>query len=359
MCLVAILVGAALGLLGVRLPTLLSASQAPLGQFGGHLAYVDSDDNLLVLDVAQGTRRQLVAGMNQRIRDPRWAPSGGELAYVAAPRIPGEENFIPNRSFDIYVISADGGSPRKITDQATNITQLAWFPDGGGLIYQTGFNGNFRIHTVSPDGRSQFLFPMQAEGLYSFQSNPRIAPTGQRVAFLHHIAGERTTRSTIVTSDMSGGTPSTVVAFGDDVFPSHFDWAPDGSAIAFGQGSTLREARLTSSAQPNLIADVGSAVLGPVQYSPDGATIAVGVSSNGSTIFSDAIVIVRRDGLRVGVLNDADVTSLGGRVQWLPDNNSILYARPRNQRSALYVGSSSGDVGEVIVGLGGSFDWRP
>jgi Tol biopolymer transport system component len=171
----ALIVVAALGV--SRLPA-AEDLQTPLSRMGGKLAYVSTDGELLVLDAATGTRRLLVSGMNQRIRDPRWSPDGNQIAYLSAPRVPGEEGFIPSRIYDVYTVPADGGAPRKLTDEAENMHRLSWFPDGRRLLYQTGFNGYFRIHTVNSDGSGRGTFPLPSGGSYAHQIDATLSPDG-------------------------------------------------------------------------------------------------------------------------------------------------------------------------------------
>src|SRR5205823_5276352 len=127
-------------------------------------------------DGATGNRRLLVSGANQQLRDPRWSPDGQWLAYLSAPRIEG-------RAFDVYIISIDGGPPRRITSQAENMSALVWLPDGSRLLYTTGFNGPFRIPSVNVDGTGGVTFPPPVGAAYGDPRTPLPSPDSSRVAF--------------------------------------------------------------------------------------------------------------------------------------------------------------------------------
>jgi len=61
-------------------------------------------------------------------RQPRWSPDDASIAYLHS-----QENWAD----DIYLVPSAGGAPRRLTNEVTLMSGLAWSPDGSHLIYST------------------------------------------------------------------------------------------------------------------------------------------------------------------------------------------------------------------------------
>jgi dipeptidyl aminopeptidase/acylaminoacyl peptidase len=83
--------------------------------------------DLVLVDVRTHATRALVR--DGRVRAPRWAPNGRELAYVAPPK--SEENG----SAQLFVLPMDGGEPLQLTHEKGGVNDYAWRPDGRALAY--------------------------------------------------------------------------------------------------------------------------------------------------------------------------------------------------------------------------------
>lgn len=59
---------------------------------------------------------------------PRWSPDEQSIAYQRGDGV----------RWDIFVVSAQGGSPRQLTHDNGQIHGLAWLPDSSGIIYSSG-----------------------------------------------------------------------------------------------------------------------------------------------------------------------------------------------------------------------------
>ena len=57
---------------------------------------------------------------------PRWAPDGKRIAFAAAN---------PGKPFNIFVISADGGSAEQLTDGEHDQGDVGWSADGRKLVF--------------------------------------------------------------------------------------------------------------------------------------------------------------------------------------------------------------------------------
>ena len=105
---------------------------------------------------------------------PRWSPDGTQIAFVAS---------VPGKPWKIYVMPADGGTPREATPGDHNQSDPSWIPTGNAVVYAgtpwldytnaTGPN----IHIADLKSSQVFNVP-GSENLFS----PRCSPDGRYIA---------------------------------------------------------------------------------------------------------------------------------------------------------------------------------
>lgn len=61
-------------------------------------------------------------------RHPRWSPDDRTIAFAHSVEIWAD---------DVYIVPAAGGSPRRVTNDNTQMSGLAWTPDGSRLVYSS------------------------------------------------------------------------------------------------------------------------------------------------------------------------------------------------------------------------------
>jgi len=103
---------------------------------------------------------------------PRWSPDGKQIAFFGHP---------PGEPWQIYAVSAAGGSPELIYRAETNLADPNWSPDGKSLVF--GGNG------ISNQASAVYLLDLKtrkasklsgSDGLFS----PRWSPDGRYVVAL-------------------------------------------------------------------------------------------------------------------------------------------------------------------------------
>jgi len=81
---------------------------------------------------------------------------------------------------DVYVISSQGGEPKRLTYHPSHDQVLGWTSDGKSVIfrsYRDAPNWTFKVYTVNTDGGYPATFPLDQCAFISFE------PAGDRIAF--------------------------------------------------------------------------------------------------------------------------------------------------------------------------------
>ena len=111
---------------------------SPDGRFAAYAANTDGQHNLYVTPVSGGETRKLTHYEHNAVRQIAWSPDGKSLLYTA--------DFQGNEQFQLYLVSADGGEPRPLTDTSDRQHVLGvnpydmnaitpFTPDGRSVVY--------------------------------------------------------------------------------------------------------------------------------------------------------------------------------------------------------------------------------
>jgi len=131
---------------------------------------------------------------------PEWSPDGAWIAFTAGPAEPPDLSkpyritrhiyrmdgmgYLDGAVQSLYVIPAQGGEPRRLTDDAWNNTDPRWSPDSGEILYSAGFRPDAhdayrgRLRIVTLDGQMRDL-----TGDWGLTGSSAWAPDG-RVIFV-------------------------------------------------------------------------------------------------------------------------------------------------------------------------------
>jgi dipeptidyl aminopeptidase/acylaminoacyl peptidase len=92
----------------------------------------DKRSHLWVIESAGGKDKQITSGEDWNDTDPQWSPDGSRIAFVSDRS--GHE-YDDSHNKDVWVISADGGAPTKISDHAFDDDLPRWSPDGKQILF--------------------------------------------------------------------------------------------------------------------------------------------------------------------------------------------------------------------------------
>jgi gamma-glutamyltranspeptidase len=215
-------------------------------------------------------------------RDPAWSPDGRQLAFAARLDLAG---------FDLYVVDARGGVPRRVTALPGDERWPSWTPDGR-LVFANRVRGQWDLHAIAPAlpaANGERLTDTTAD-----ETEPRVSPDGRLVAFV-----------------------STVDA-------------PDGEAdlwLLELTGRVVAGPRGATRPDPHPLVRDRGAEWSPA-WAPDGARLAYGVTHDGDG--SIRIVDVEAPGGDAGSAADERaplpivVSRHAGQVAWSPDGRTLL-----------------------------------
>ena len=202
---------------------------------------------------------------------PEWSPDGTRLVFAARVGGPPEpvteedkrkskparvitamkyrfngEGFIYDRRSQIFVVSADGGEPRQLTEGEYDHVDPAWSPDGRWIAFGAARHDE-RDHDDAAD-----IWLVAAEGGPARRltapagpaAHPAFSPAGDTVAYVGRPARNASGRNIrVFTEPVAGGVPRTLTAdFDRSCSPLGVRplWSRDGGALTFAaedQGS--------------------------------------------------------------------------------------------------------------------------
>ncbi len=194
------------------------AAASPDGRF---IAAVGNDGDLYVM-AADGSSPRKIASSDAGIKWPAWSPDGTQIAFEGPD------------GHSIYVCGVDGSGLRKaVSDRRHFYQHPDWSPDGRWLVVSStdpgrpsATVGGHEICIVGADGSG--LRPLTADG--ELNRSPAWSPDGRSIVFASRAGmGLRTFDLFLIGPDGSGRRNLTGrrAAYWNPV------WSPDGSMIAY------------------------------------------------------------------------------------------------------------------------------
>jgi dipeptidyl aminopeptidase/acylaminoacyl peptidase len=232
---------------------------------------------------------------------PQWSPDGQWLAYTYAGHV--------------WVISAQGGTPKNITSQTAGGGTPRWMPDSYHVLITYEREVYSRILLTDRDGG----WPKPISPLKGRDFNPQAAPDSRQIVYLHRPL-EDLERTDIMLADVETGE---ILSLTDIPKKANHTprWSPDGKQLAFTSERTgFYEIYLLdfSSGQERQLTHAGHD-LDDLSWSPDGLSLLCTVNRGGA--FDLGLVHVTD-----GKFEDLHTAwGFHARPQWLPDGHTITF----------------------------------
>lgn len=250
----------------------------------------------------------------------------------------GKNEKIAFVSCGIYVVDSDGTDLRQLT-QGLNYDPPVWSPDGTKLLFAAGESYalfGYQIYSMELDGTEPHQLTSR-----DYNVQPAWSPDGTKIAFTSVAAGDDSENgsfsSDIYTMDSDGNNQNRLTSGGDCYDPS---WSPDGSKIAYYEGTTLSMMNVDGSSQRQLSPFADPIGGEPPRWSPDGKMIAF--SSEGR-IYTTTV----ESGLTRQIIpSESDEDEGYGFPSWAPDRDDIAFY---GKSGTIYVSRADGTGRRVLA----------
>ena len=157
-----------------------------------------------------------------------WSADGTKIAFSSAR--------VPDSSYDIWFMDADGSGVRRVTSTFAADHQPAWSPDGTKIAFIANLDGNDEIYVVNADGSGLHNVTNNSENQ---EGSPVWSPDGTKILY-----GSRTTNFSpniphiwVMNADGTNQTRSRPGPGEGDP-----DWSPNGSKISYSRCPAPRSA---------------------------------------------------------------------------------------------------------------------
>jgi Tol biopolymer transport system component len=173
----------------------------------------EAGSDLYIVNADGSSPRQLTT-MDGSEYLPSWSPDGTRIVFISQP---GDSQQI------VYTINVDGGDAQALTDATGRAYMPVWSPDGQQILYTSNHTGTDYIYTMNADGSD--VRAVVTAGLYNWGAG--WSPDGSRIVF-NSYRDENTDIYVVDLDDLSEtkltDSPS------NDLMPA---WSPDGQYILF------------------------------------------------------------------------------------------------------------------------------
>jgi Tol biopolymer transport system component len=199
-----------------------------------------TDDDVFVMNADGDDVQQLTPEREGRSSgQPTWSPDGLRIAYVDGPSV---DSGVPSRFGALFLMSADGGDPRRLTRGRAD-TDPDWSPNGREIVFIRGEN------LASPTGANTDVYVIDLAGgeprrltrtAHQFESATAWSPDGSRIVFARGtFQTQFDGKEGIYVMNRDGTGERLVLAnqhFADGSY--NLTWSPDGQTIAFETSPT-------------------------------------------------------------------------------------------------------------------------
>ena len=134
--------------------------------------------DIWVMDADGGNPRDLT-NHDAEDRDPDWSPNGMQIAFESNRNRDWEFEKIEVRNWEVYVMDADGTNPINLTNHLATDGSPDWSPDGRRIAFSSNRDGNSDVYVMEADGTN----PINLTNHLATDDSPDWSPDGNQIAF--------------------------------------------------------------------------------------------------------------------------------------------------------------------------------
>jgi len=149
------------------------------------------------------------------VGDPQLSPDGRLVAYVVSEvdRAAGKTNS------SLWLVTADGGNPKRLTTTPGVNNHPRWCPDGKTLAFASNRGGSTQVWLMDVDGGE----PRQLTHLAVDVAGPVWSPKGDKIAFVAEVEPGKTPEQTDAAEKARGAAGQSKVRVYDKLMVRHWD----------------------------------------------------------------------------------------------------------------------------------------
>jgi Tol biopolymer transport system component/DNA-binding winged helix-turn-helix (wHTH) protein len=293
--------------------------------------------SLFLLSPETGERRRLTAPPESVIGDcsPAFSPDGRQIAFV---------RVISAVVGEVYLVSATGGEPQRLTNDGAGASNLAWTPNGRGLVFATRHSGKSRLLRLSLESSTQqWLAATGSDAQY-----PAFSPDGTRLAWRQNTDNIDICRIALKSSNPAAKEPASLIAStANEVSPRY---SPDGKRVVFvstRSGSDEIWVSASDGANPVRLTSFRGPLAGSPSWSPDGRQIVFDCRPEGN---ADIFVVNSEGGQPRRLTTDPaeDIVP-----SWSRDGRWLYFSSNRGGRLQVWKMPASGGAASQVTKQGG------
>jgi Tol biopolymer transport system component len=251
---------------------------------------------------------------------PQWSPDGREIAFM-------HEHRPYNHQGNIFLMEADGGNLRQITDIYSYDSNPTWAPEGDRIAYLRGL-----VWLTHLPPREDDPVAITHPGPYEGDGAPDWSPKGDLIAFTRADLSGGTwgpVYAKIYVVDPGGGDPRAITT-ADDVYDVDPSISPDGQTLVFARYEGTRADLYTipiAGGVPTRLTDTANFIEQDPEWSPDGTKIAF-AGRRWDAVDDFDVYTMNADGTGRTVLTES--TGNDTRPSWQRVVPRVGYPRPNS-----------------------------
>ena len=316
--------------------------------------------HLWLLSAFGGEPRRLTAA-GDKDGEPRWSPDGSWIAFVGKRRAGDDGDEDPESQ--VYLIAPDGGEARRLTDMPTGAFGIRWFPDSRRIAF---------LSWVWPEAKSLGKLRKRYKAHRDSKVKAHVVEHSAYRYWDHWLSDGRVLH--VCTVDVDSGRIRDLFAGSRyelvraDPGAASYDISPDGRHIAFA--FDVDEDKRFDHDHEIVELDIAKKRFRTVsrnaklnhespRYSPDGRWLAVLTQDQRkSPIAPHRLTLIDRDSGSVEIVKTRWDRSVHAPLAWSADSAAVLFAAEDDARQHLFRWEIGKPAPEVFArgGTVGDFD---